>query len=45
MTVQAALGVVEHVLAGDAPPGFQTPSTAYGCDFVLGLAGMVRADE
>ena len=45
MTVQAALGVVERVLAGDALPGFQTPSSVYGCDFVLGLEGMVRADE
>ena len=45
MTVQAALAVVERVLAGDAPPGFQTPSTAYGCDFVLGLEGIVRTDE
>ena len=45
MTVHAALAVVERVLAGEAPLGFQTPSTAYGCDFVLGLKGMVRADE
>jgi short subunit dehydrogenase-like uncharacterized protein len=45
MTVHAALAVVQRVLAGEAPPGFQTPSTAYGCDFVLGLKGMVRADE
>jgi short subunit dehydrogenase-like uncharacterized protein len=36
LTVHAALAVVERVLASDAPPGFQTPSTAYGCDFVLG---------
>lgn len=45
LTVRAALVVVERVLAGDAPAGFQTPSTAYGCDFVLGLKGMVRTDE
>ena len=45
LTVQAALVVVERVLAGDAPPGFQTPSTAYGCDLVLGLEGMLRADD
>lgn len=45
LTARAALAVVERVLAGDAPPGFQTPSTAYGCDFVLGLEGMARADE
>jgi short subunit dehydrogenase-like uncharacterized protein len=45
LTVRAALTVVGRVLAGDATPGFQTPSTAYGCDFVLDLEGMVRADE
>jgi short subunit dehydrogenase-like uncharacterized protein len=45
LTVQAALAVVERVLAGDAPPGFQTPSSAYGCDFVLSLKDMVRTDE
>jgi short subunit dehydrogenase-like uncharacterized protein len=44
VTVLAAVAVVERVLAGDAPAGFQTPSTAYGCDFVLGLEGVVRAD-
>jgi len=45
MTVQTALAVAERVLAGDASPGFQTPSSAYGCDFVLGLKDMVRTDE
>jgi short subunit dehydrogenase-like uncharacterized protein len=45
LTVQAALAVVERVLAGFAPAGFQTPSAAYGPDFVLGLAGVVREDE
>jgi saccharopine dehydrogenase (NAD+, L-lysine-forming) len=43
-TVRAALAVVERVLAGDAPPGFQTPSTAYGADFVLGVEGATRDD-
>jgi short subunit dehydrogenase-like uncharacterized protein len=45
LTVRAALAVVERVLAGAAPPGFQTPSMAYGPDFVLGLEGVSRADE
>jgi len=45
LTVLAALAVVERVLAGDAPPGFQTPATAYGPDFIMGLAGLVREDE
>ncbi len=44
-TVLTALAVVERVLAGIAPPGFQTPSLAYGADFVVGLAGITRDDE
>src|SRR5207237_3474278 len=39
LTVLAALAVVERVLAGHAPVGYQTPSTAYGPDFVLGCEG------
>ncbi len=45
LTVRAALAVVERVLAGQAPPGFQTPSMAYGPDLVLGLEGVTREDE
>jgi len=45
LTVRAALAVVERVLGGEAPPGFQTPSRAYGPDFDLGLEGVTRADE
>jgi len=45
MTVRSALAVVERVLAGQARPGFQTPATAFGPDFVLGLEGIVREDE
>jgi short subunit dehydrogenase-like uncharacterized protein len=44
LTAHAALAVVERVLAGEAPPGFQTPSRAYGPDFVLGLEGVSRTD-
>jgi short subunit dehydrogenase-like uncharacterized protein len=44
-TMLAALAVVTRVLAGDAPPGFQTPSLAYGPDFVLELPGVERTDE
>jgi short subunit dehydrogenase-like uncharacterized protein len=44
LTAHAALAVVERVLAGEAPPGFQTPSRAYGPDLVLGLEGVVRTD-
>lgn len=45
LTARAALAVVERVLAGDAPAGFQTPARAYGPDFVLGLEGVRREDD
>ena len=45
LTMLAALAVVGRVLNGEAPPGFQTPSLAYGPDFVLELPGVSRADE
>lgn len=43
-TARAALAVVESVLAGQAPAGFQTPAKAYGPDFVLGIEGVTRTD-
>jgi len=45
LTVHAALAVVGRVLGGAAPPGFQTPATAYGPDFVLELEGVIRQDD
>lgn len=45
LTAQTALLIVERVLAGDAPPGFQTPSLAYGKDLILEVAGTSRSDE
>jgi short subunit dehydrogenase-like uncharacterized protein len=44
LTARAAVAIVARVLAGDAPAGFQTPSRAYGADFVLGLEGVSRED-
>ncbi len=44
LTARAALAVVERVLAGHAPAGFQTPSAAYGPDLVLDLPGVTRTD-
>ncbi len=43
-TMRTALAAVERVLAGAAPAGFQTPSKAYGPDFVLGVDGVTRED-
>jgi short subunit dehydrogenase-like uncharacterized protein len=44
LTAMTALLAVERVLAGNAPPGFQTPSLAYGLDFILEIEGVVRED-
>jgi short subunit dehydrogenase-like uncharacterized protein len=45
LTSQTALAIVERVLRGDAPAGFQTPAKAYGPDLVLGVPGVERTDE
>lgn len=44
-TVRTTLALLERVLADEAPPGFQTPSRAYGSDFILGIEGVTREDE
>ncbi len=44
LTVMTALAVVEKVLSGIAPPGFQTPSSAFGADFILELEEVQRQD-
>ncbi len=44
LTALTALAAVERVLAGEAPPGFQTPARAYGPDFILSIPG-VRREE
>lgn len=43
-TSLSALAAVRQVLAGKALPGFQTPSLAYGADFVLECEGVTRED-
>jgi len=43
-TVLTALAAMDRVLAGSAPPGFETASKAYGADFVLGVEGVARED-
>lgn len=43
-TVQSALAAVQRVLAGDFFPGYQTPATAYGADFVLETGDVSRED-
>jgi short subunit dehydrogenase-like uncharacterized protein len=44
LTARTAVEVVRRVLAGNAPAGFQTPSQAYGPDWILELDGVQRQD-
>lgn len=45
LTARTAVAIAAKVVAGQAPPGFQTPSRAYGPDFVLEIEGVTRRDE
>ena len=38
-SVLSALAAAERVLAGGIPPGFHTPSRAFGAEFVLQIEG------
>jgi short subunit dehydrogenase-like uncharacterized protein len=44
LTALTVVGVAERVLNGEAPAGFQTPSSAYGADFILEFEGCSRED-
>jgi short subunit dehydrogenase-like uncharacterized protein len=43
-TARSAIRAVERVMAGEVRPGFQTPSKAFGPDFVLDISGVKRMD-
>ena len=42
LTMLSALHITGKVLGGDAPPGFKTPSLAYGPDLALEIEGVSR---
>jgi short subunit dehydrogenase-like uncharacterized protein len=44
LTAYSALLILQRVLANGAKPGFQTPSKAFGADFVLQIPGVTRED-
>jgi short subunit dehydrogenase-like uncharacterized protein len=44
LTALTAVSAAEKVLAGVSPPGFQTPSLAFGADFILEIEGVRRED-
>lgn len=41
-TARTAVAALARVLDGDATPGYQTPGTAFGPDFVLDVDGVTR---
>lgn len=44
LTAMTAVGAAARVLAGEVAPGYQTPSTAFGADFILGFPQTQRED-
>jgi short subunit dehydrogenase-like uncharacterized protein len=44
LTALTAVAIARRALEGLAPVGFQTPSLAYGPDFILTFPGVVRED-
>ena len=44
LTALTVVAAARKVLAGGAKPGFQTPSRAFGADFILEVAGAERED-
>ena len=44
LTVLTSLEAVRRVLAGNVQPGFQTPSCAFGADFITEFEGVTRED-
>ncbi len=44
LTAQTALEVARRVNANEVSPGFHTPSSAFGPDFVLSFRGVTRRD-
>ncbi|MEZ4390686.1 MAG: saccharopine dehydrogenase NADP-binding domain-containing protein [Polyangiales bacterium] len=45
LTARTSVEIARRVLGGDAQPGFRTPSTVFGADFILGFDGVSRSDE
>jgi short subunit dehydrogenase-like uncharacterized protein len=45
LTALTAVAAMEKVLNGGARAGFQTPSLAFGADFVMEIEGVTRQDE
>ena len=44
LTAMTAVAAVQRTLGGEARAGFQTPSRAYGADWILDFEGVTRED-
>jgi len=44
LTALSSVAIARRVLDGNFKPGFQTPSLAYGADFILEIPGVERED-
>ena len=44
LTAATALDAARRVAAGEVKPGFQTPSRAFGADYILTFDGVIRED-
>ena len=44
LTMLATVEIMKRILNGDYKPGFQTPSLAYGTDFIMQFDGVERED-
>jgi short subunit dehydrogenase-like uncharacterized protein len=44
LTAMTSVEIARRTLAGEALPGFQTPSRVFGPDFISGFAGCSRED-
>ena len=44
INMNKALQRTGRVLAGEATPGYQTPSSVFGADFITGFEGCTRQD-
>ena len=44
LTAESCLSIMAKILSGNAPTGFQTPSTAYTKDLILEIPGVTRID-
>ncbi len=44
LTAATAFDAAKRVAAGELKPGFQTPSLAFGADYILNFDGVTRDD-